>query len=79
MEGILEKLDHPGKGFKQAQWKTYYFILHEEILMFTEINNRQKISGKLHMAISKIESDENSKDDCEIKMNSGLVDVTLRA
>lgn len=31
------------------------------------------------MAISKIESDENSKDDCEIKMNSGLVDVTLRA
>jgi hypothetical protein len=35
--------------------------------------------GKLHMAITKIESDESSKDDCEIKLNSGLVDVVLRA
>ena len=36
MEGILEKLDSHAAGvFKTAPWNKYYFVLHEEILMFT--------------------------------------------
>jgi hypothetical protein len=42
MEGVLEKWDENVSGlFKsKGQWNKYYFVLHEEILMFTEVNYR---------------------------------------
>ena len=59
MEGVLEKLDFHEKGvFKTAPWNKYYFVLHEEILMFTQLTQRSQILGKMHMAITKIQSDD---------------------
>ena len=50
MEGILQKFDTDRPGlFNAGKWKQYYFILHEEVLMFMEIDQRTKIIGKLHM------------------------------
>lgn len=57
MEGTLEKLDQSKPGLfsgSGAIWKSYYFILHEDVLLFTETHDRKKILGKLHMQISKI-------------------------
>jgi hypothetical protein len=79
MEGTLEKLDESKGGMfsGSSTWKPYYFILHEDVLMFTEVTSKHKILGKLHMQISKILRDEGS--DLEIRLNSGLVDISLRA
>ena len=36
MEGTLEKfIGYSGTLFSSEEWKSYYFILHEEILLFT--------------------------------------------
>jgi hypothetical protein len=79
MEGTLDKLEDTKGGFFSAStiWKPYYFILHEEVLMFTEVSSKHLILGKIHLQISKILKDEGS--DLEIRLNSGLVDITLRA
>lgn len=59
MEGILEKLDYKSGLFTgKGTYIDYYFILHEDVLMFTEINQKQKIMGKVHMQITKILKDE---------------------
>ena len=77
MEGVLEKMDYKGGLFSgSGTYKEYYFILHEEVLMFTEINQKHVIKGKVHMQITKISKDE--KSDLEIKLNTGLVDLNLR-
>ena len=58
MEGILQKYDTAEGGWiKNGEWKEYYFILHENILMFTEVQNKAKVIGKLHLEISKIMPD----------------------
>ena len=33
-------------------WKDFWFVLHEEELVISEIENRNKVVGKMHMAIS---------------------------
>lgn len=42
MEGILEKMDYKSGLFSGSSgfWKEYYFILHEDVLMFTELNTK---------------------------------------
>ena len=36
MEGTLEKfIGYNGTLFSSEEWKSYYFILYEEILLFT--------------------------------------------
>ena len=79
MEGTLEKFDESKSGifYGSATWKPFYFILHEDVLMFTEAASNQKILGKIHMLISKILRDEGS--DLEIRLNTGMVDISLRA
>ena len=50
MEGILEKYDVATGGyFSYSGWKKYFFILHQEVLLITDLNDRAKIHGKLHM------------------------------
>ena len=79
MEGVLQKFDTDRPGiFTAGQWKEYYFILHEEVLMFMEVSNRTQIVGKLHMAVSKLLPDAPNQGECEIRINSGLIDVWLK-
>lgn len=53
MEGVLEKYEiESGTLFNSGVWKPYYFILHQEVLMFTEVENKANIIGKIHMQIS---------------------------
>ena len=41
MEGVLEKMDYKSGLFTgKGTYKDYYFILHEDVLMFTEINEK---------------------------------------
>ena len=55
MEGILEKFNSTEGGmFTKGVWQKYFFILHQDILIFTDVKERNKILGKLHMQISKI-------------------------
>lgn len=65
--------------FSGGIWKKYFFILHQEVLIFTEINERSKIKGKIHMHISKIINEDQSFLDGEIRIHSGLIDVRLKA
>jgi hypothetical protein len=80
MEGILEKFDSKEGGmFSAGVWRKYFFILHQDVLIFTDINERAKIVGKMHMQISKIIPEDQTSLDGEIRMNSGLIDVRLKA
>jgi hypothetical protein len=77
MEGVLEKMDYKSGLFSgKGTYKDYHFILHEDILMFTEIHQKQTIKGKIHMQVTKILKDESN--DLEIRLNTGLVDLNLR-
>ena len=50
MEGVLEKYESvQGTLFTSDVYKPYYFILHQEVLMFTEVDNKAIIIGKIHM------------------------------
>jgi phosphorylcholine metabolism protein LicD len=65
--------------FSGGVWKKYFFILHQEVLIFTDINQRTKIIGKVHMQISKVHTEDQTFLDGEIRINSGLIDVRLKA
>ena len=79
MEGILEKYDAGTGGyFSYSGWNKYFFILHQEVLLIADMNDRAKIHGKLHMQISKVIND-GVQEECEIRLHSGLVEVRLRA
>lgn len=47
--------------------------------MFMEVDNRTKIIGKLHLAVSRLIPDQQDQGECEIRLNSGLIDVWLKA
>jgi hypothetical protein len=76
MEGIIFKLDYKSGLFSgSGTWNPYHFILHEDVLMFTNETQKSIILGKLHMQITKI---LDADSDLDIKLNSGLVDINLR-
>ena len=80
MEGILEKFNPTEGGmFSKGNWVKYFFILHQEVLIFTDLKERTKILGKLHMQISKIIPEDPTHEECEIRLHSGLIEVRLRA
>jgi hypothetical protein len=80
MEGILEKwTTSEGGMFSGGVWKKYFFILHQQILMITDLNERTKIVGKIHMAVSKVLPEEKNDQQGEFKINSGLIEVRLKA
>lgn len=54
MEGILELYEPDKKGVLTAgAWTKYFFVLHREVLMFTDLRDKSKVRGQLHMAVSK--------------------------
>ena len=77
MEGILEKFDTINGIWSSGVWTKYFCILHEQVLLITDVNQRSNIVGKLHMQISKILP--SGQDEVEIKLHSGLVEVRLKA
>jgi hypothetical protein len=80
MEGLLEKYDTKKGGiFASGVWDKYFFILHQEILIFTDANERTKILGRLHMQVSKILPEDQTFVDGEIRIHSGLMVIRLRA
>jgi hypothetical protein len=80
MEGTLEVFDSVSKGmFKAGGWKKYFFILHHEILVFTDVSNTNQVVGKLHMSVSKLLNEDSTFIDCELRINSGLIDLRLKA
>lgn len=80
MEGILEKF-YPTttNAFGAGTWHRHFFVLHDDILIFTELEQKTKILGKMHMKITKVTQDQPGQDELEIRMHSGLVDVRVRA
>ena len=80
MEGILEKYDTSEAGmFSKGVWKKYFFILHQDVLMLTDLNDRATIIGRMHMTITKVLPEDQTYLDGEIRVNSGLFDVRLKA
>ena len=80
MEGPLERFDTDNAGmFSSGNWKKYFFILHERVLIITDINERSKVVGRLHMEISKILPEKDECQEGEIRMHSGLIEVRLKA
>lgn len=74
MEGVLEKYESvPGTLYNSDVWKRYYFILHQEVLMFTEVDNKANIIGKIHMQISQVRDHEES----EFIIDSGTIELRL--
>jgi len=50
MEGILERFDTASAGiFSAGNWKKYFFVLHQQVLLITDLTERTKVIGKMHM------------------------------
>jgi len=80
MEGILERFDSTTAGiFSSGTWTQYFFVLHEQVLLITDLNERTKVLGKMHMAVSKILPEVDSQGENEIRLHSGLIEVHLKA
>lgn len=70
MEGYLDKKE----GFF-AGWVSYFFILHEDVLMQLD-KEGGKPMGSIHMRIAKIQPDP--KDKLVIKIFNGTNEIYLR-
>ena len=80
MEGTLEKfIGYSGTLFSSEEWKSYYFILHEEILLFTQLGDRSRVEGRLHMSISNILPKQKDDSENEFRIHSGLIELRLKA
>lgn len=81
MEGILEYFDQQVKGMflGKGTWVKCFFVLSHGILVFTDPNDKTQIKGKLHMQVSKVLNEDRTYLDGEIRINSGLFDIRLRA
>ncbi|KRX06582.1 hypothetical protein PPERSA_13061 [Pseudocohnilembus persalinus] len=71
MEGYLQKWQNP-----ITRWKEYYFILHEDVLIFCNKKGGQKL-GSVHLKIASLNSAPN--DPLKIVINSGIMEITLKA
>lgn len=60
-------------------WKKCFFTLTQDILSFADLNDKTQILGKIHMKISTILVDDGTFEDGELRLNSGLIDVRLKA
>ena len=71
MEGYLKKHLNVFKG-----WKQRYFILHEDILVYSE-EKGGKLLGQMHLKVCSIQQ---SKDDVLlILINSGTKELKIKA
>lgn len=71
MEGYL----HKKEGFF-AGWVQYYFILHEDMLVYLDKKGGRPL-GSIHMKIAKIHPDQ--KDKLLIQIFNGTNEILLRA
>lgn len=71
MEGYLHKKD----GFFSG-WVRYYFILHEDTLMYLNKQGGKPI-GSIHMKVAKIQNDQ--KDRLLITIFNGTNEIFLKA
>ena len=80
MQGVLMKL-HQADGtlFTSENWQPFFFSLKNQILTFSDENDKIKTRGCLHMAISKLLPEMRTDSDCDIRIYSGLVELRLRA
>ena len=66
---------HKKQGFFKG-WVQYYFILHEDMLVYLDKKDGRPI-GQIHMKVAKIQPDQ--KDKLLIQIFNGTNEILLRA
>ena len=80
MQGYLLKYRFlEGTLFNSSQWVRNFFSLKNQILQFYDEKQKKSTFGQIHMAISMVLPEQPGDSDCDIRIDTGLVELRIRA